>query len=1080
MKRLLHLLTIAVASVLAAFILSCSAAYSDNGKIFDLSPEERQYLQSHGPIVFISQTSYPPFESLQKDGSMDGICIELARWMSTEMGFQTRFLNMPFQQAQQAVLSGQADVITSLFYSDKRAESFDFSEPLFDVPAFIFVKAERPDIIRLEDLHAKRIAIQRGDYAKDFLESRGVHYELIPTENFAQATDAMLTGRADALVGDEQIVLYHLFSNRLTAQAKKVGKPLYIGKNCMAVKKGNAVLRSILAKGLKHAHRSGVIDTINRKWLETGFTAEQSRLARWIPLIALVSVFLLIVATVVIAWNFRLRQLVEARTLELGKNEQRFRSFVENANDIVFSLTPSGTFDYVSPNWTEAFGYDVGETVGHPFATFVHPDDVPLCFAFLKRVIETGEKQSGVEYRVKHKNGTWIWYTANGAPIRATGGSAASFIGIGRDISQRKQSDELLRLSEEKFSTAFRASPDAVNLTSLSDGTYLEVNEGFTTITGFLPEEVIGRSSLELGIWADTADRERLVRELEEHGIVKSLEAQFRCKDGSIIIGQMSARIIDINNAPCLLSITRDVTQHKLAEQALRDNENTLKSLLELMPVSIGWADMSGAIEYFNRNFVERFGYTTSDVATIDQWFQKAYPEPEYREMLSSQWKARFDEALRHGGSPSPLDATVTCKDGTSRHTILYTQLAQNRIIAIFTDITERENLQKELLKVQKLESLGILAGGIAHDFNNILTAILGNISFAQMFLDNSHRSSKILHEAEKATHRATDLAHQLLTFAKGSQPIKKAVSATHIIEASASLVLRGSNVTSTVDLPANLHAIEADEGQISQVFNNIIINAAQAMPDGGSITIDAENFTLDDTNQMSLTAGEYVKFSVTDTGCGISHEDQKKIFDPYFTTKMGGNGLGLASVHSILGKHGGHISVRSIVGKGTTFIILLPAAIDIKAHEPEKDVTEPVSGEHKGTSLLIMDDEEMIRKLAAEMLGELGYHVQTCAKGEEAIALYTAALQAGIPFAAVIMDLTVPGGMGGRETAQHILAIDPNACLIVSSGYSNDPVMAEFSRFGFKAMMAKPYTANKIAQILSGLLPGIPTKVEV
>lgn len=784
---------------------------------------------------------------------------------------------------------------------------------------------------------------------------------------------------------------------------------------------------------------------------------------------------ILVIVAAVGAWNFRLRQLVEAQNLELGKNEQRFRSFVENVNDIVFTLTTSGVFGYVSPNWTETFGYDIGETIGHPFVPFVHPDDVPNCYAFLKQVIETGKKQSGVEYRVRHKNGSWVWYTASGALIRAANGSAESFIGIGRDISKRKQDDQLLRMSEEKYATAFRASPDAINLARLSDGIYLEVNEGFTDMSGYLPEEVIGMSAHELGIWVDLQDKERLVRELGEQGIVKSLEAQFRRKDGSIIIGQLSARIIEINSVPCLLSITRDITQHKLAERALSDNEKTLKSLTELMPVSIGWADYEGTVEYLNQNFVERFGYTLADVPTIELWFQKAYPEPDYRETVSFQWKNRFAEAIELSGPPPPMDVIITCKDGTHCHTILNTQLAQNRIIVIFTDITERENLQNELLKVQKLESLGILAGGIAHDFNNILTGILGNLSFARMFLDESHRSSKILLEAEKATQRATDLAHQLLTFAKGSQPIKRAMSAQHIIEASASLVLRGSNVMSITDIPANLHDIEVDEGQISQVFNNIIINAAQAMPGGGTITFAAENLTLDSANHMSLTAGEYVKFSITDTGCGISSEDQKKIFDPYFTTKAGGNGLGLASGHSIISKHGGHISVRSIVGKGTTFFILLPAALNAKTPELEKDTTALVSGENHGSSLLVMDDEEMIRELAVEMLGELGYHVQTCVNGEEAIALYRTAYQAGAPFAAVIMDLTIPGGMGGKDAAQHILSIDPNACLVVSSGYSNDPVMAEYAKFGFSAMMAKPYTASKIAGILRELLSMAP-----
>jgi|GEM_PF-445542 len=1073
-NKFLRKTVLVVASTAAFLALSCSAGLSDPAKPLDFTPEEIRYLQSHGPIVFVSQSSYPPFEFLQKDGSMDGISIELARWMSTEMGFQTRFLNMPFQQAQQAVLSGRADVITSMFYSDKRAESFDFSKPLFDVPASIFVKTERPDIARLEDLKGKRIAIPRGDYAGEFLESRGISCEPVPTDNFAQATDAVLTGRADALIGDEQIVLYHLFSNRLTTQIKKVGTPLYIGKDCMATRKGNAVLDAILAKSLKHAREAGVVDSISRKWLGTGFAGGQSLLARWGFFILTAASVLVVIAGAVVVWNIRLRHLVEARTRELGINEERFRSYVENVNDIVFTLTPSGVFDYVSPNWKEAFGYDLSETIGRQFDSFVHPDDIPTCYAFLKKVLETGEKQSGVEYRVHHKDGAWLWYTANGSLIRSPDGSTVSFIGIGRDIGERKLAEERLRLSEERYSTAFHATPDAVIITNLSDGTCLEVNEGFTDITGYLPEEVLGRSFIELGVWADFGDRERLVRELRDHGIVKSLEAKFRCKDGSIIIGQMSARSIEINGTPCLLSITRDVTQRKQAEQALSENEEMLKSLMELMPVGIAWADHDGTIEYMNRNFTEYFGYSQADVPTVEQWFQAAYSDPQDRDRIVPLWRTQIADALEHGVPIPTRDARITCKDGTICHVIINTQIAQNRILAIFTDITERENIQKELLKIQKLESLGVLAGGIAHDFNNILTGILGNISFARMLLDESHRASKILQEAEKASQRATDLAHQLLTFAKGSHPIKKAVSARHVMEAAASLVLRGSNVLSAIHVSEDLHTIEVDEGQVSQAFNNIFINAAHAMPGGGTITITAENFTLDGANRMLLPAGEYVKISVTDTGCGISNDDQKRIFDPYFTTKTGGSGLGLASVHSIINKHGGHISVRSMVGKGTTFDILLPAS-PLKAPEPEEDIPLMAAGEHPNGSLLVMDDEEMILDLTSEILGEYGYHVQTCVNGDEAIALYKAAKEAGVPFSAVIMDLTIPGGMGGKEAARHILDIDPNALLVVSSGYSNDPVVAEYAQYGFSAMMAKPYKATEVIKVLGDLLTAPP-----
>jgi nitrogen-specific signal transduction histidine kinase/CheY-like chemotaxis protein len=398
-------------------------------------------------------------------------------------------------------------------------------------------------------------------------------------------------------------------------------------------------------------------------------------------------------------------------------------------------------------------------------------------------------------------------------------------------------------------------------------------------------------------------------------------------------------------------------------------------------------------------------------------------------------------------------------------------------LVCHISDITELKRaeqdqlyLEKQFLHAQKLESLGVLAGGIAHDFNNLLTGILGNISYARMLLDESHKAHKILLEAEKASQRASGLTQQLLTFAKGSQPIKKVASAKQLIESATSLVLSGSKVKCSVVIPDTINALEVDEGQIFQAFHNIIINAVQAMPDGGILSICAENATVDAQSLLPVNPGRYVKFSFTDKGHGISEENQKKIFDPYFTTKADGNGLGLASVYSIVVKHGGHISVRSTISVGTTFEIYLPATAD-RPDEPADELPALLAKGSSTASILLMDDEVMIRNLAEDMLTSLGYQVQTCVNGEEAISMYKAAHKAGNTYAAVIMDLTIPGGLGGREAAKEILDFDKNAVLIVSSGYSNDPVMAEYGKFGFRAVLAKPYKANEIVMVLDELL---------
>ncbi|MDD2541633.1 MAG: ATP-binding protein [Desulfuromonadaceae bacterium] len=503
-------------------------------------------------------------------------------------------------------------------------------------------------------------------------------------------------------------------------------------------------------------------------------------------------------------------------------------------------------------------------------------------------------------------------------------------------------------------------------------------------------------------------------------------------------------------------------------------NEEELRSLLELMPVGVAWSDDNGTIKYINQNFIENFGYTLTDIPTVEAWFLKAYPESAYRQEVVSVWNASIADYRAHRIPVPPSDVKVTCKNGLVRRVIINTQMSQNRTLVIFTDITERESQQDELIKKQKLESIGVLAGGIAHDFNNILTAILGNISFASMFIGHNDKAEAPLLQAEKATKRAAELAHQLLTFAKGGQPLTRSVAPRQLIEDSLSLVLRGSTVQSSVEIPEGLHSIEADAGQISQAFNNLIINAVQAMPGGGTLSIQTENVSFDTTtNPFALPAGEYVSFKFSDEGCGIPVETLKNIFDPYFTTKPGGSGLGLASVQSIVSKHGGHISVTSAVNSGTTFKILLPASKDSVLVEEtlSREIVTDRLDTGSQASILVMDDEKILRDLAVTMLGELGYRVTTSADGDEAVTLYKSALESGTAFSAVIMDLTIPGAMGGQEAAQAILAIDPHAQLIVSSGYSNDPVMADFQSYGFSAVVFKPYSVTDIAGVLNTLL---------
>ncbi len=394
-----------------------------------------------------------------------------------------------------------------------------------------------------------------------------------------------------------------------------------------------------------------------------------------------------------------------------------------------------------------------------------------------------------------------------------------------------------------------------------------------------------------------------------------------------------------------------------------------------------------------------------------------------------------------------------------------------NRVIGsviVFRDMTERQKLEQELIHTQNLESLGLLAGGIAHDFNNILTAIFGNVMLAKNHQDAGSEPFDRLSEAEQAIGRARELTHQLLTFSKGGSPVKETADISAIVADSTRFMLRGSKTRPEFAISPSVWAVDVDIGQMSQVINNIVLNADYAMPDGGVLHVTVENARVTGDLHLPVPDGRYVRISLVDEGAGIPRESLDRIFDPYFTTKPGGSGLGLSTARSIVRRHNGLITVASEPGNGTEVHIWLPAS---EKSLPEKTATPDPSRNLSGEGrVLVMDDEETIRDVAKALLEHLGYHVDVAKDGDEAIALYQAAQREENPYHCVIMDLTIPGGMGGREAIERLLAIDPGTRAIVSSGYSNDPVMADHRKFGFLGILAKPYTMAEMGRAVSQL----------
>jgi PAS domain S-box-containing protein len=514
----------------------------------------------------------------------------------------------------------------------------------------------------------------------------------------------------------------------------------------------------------------------------------------------------------------------------------------------------------------------------------------------------------------------------------------------------------------------------------------------------------------------------------------------------------------------------RDITERIRAEEALAEEKERLAVTLRSIGDGVITTDTKGTVVLINRAAELLTGFGQNEAAGL--------PIHEVFHIINEQTRKPCDNpAQKIIGSAGMIeldtDTVLIAKDGTERIIADSGSPIKDRssniigVVLVFRDVTEKKKIEDELRKTQKLESLGTLAGGIAHDYNNILTAILANISLAKMHTQRGDKVSDRLDKMEKAAIMASRLTQQLLTFSRGGAPVKELISLGELIKDSATFALGGTNVRCEFEIQPGLWPVSADVGQISQVINNIIINAQQAMPSGGSVRVSSRNVTITEQDPLPIRRGRYLLLSIADEGVGISPKNLDKIFDPFFTTKEKGSGLGLSTSYSIVKNHDGHIIVQSKEGLGTTFHIYLPAS-DGSQVERAADPGKPRSGRGK---ILVMDDEAGVRDVVSMMLGTLGYETETATEGHGAIELFEKAARAGRPFDLIIMDLTIKGGMGGQEALKRLLRIDPSVRAVVSSGYSNDPIMADFRGHGFVGVLAKPYKITTLSELLDRIL---------
>ncbi|MBM4288369.1 MAG: PAS domain S-box protein [Deltaproteobacteria bacterium] len=583
----------------------------------------------------------------------------------------------------------------------------------------------------------------------------------------------------------------------------------------------------------------------------------------------------------------------------------------------------------------------------------------------------------------------------------------------------------------------------------------LYVNERLATLLGFSSVELLGRTPPE---FLEPRQGLHFMTRLKQ-SLPLLTDICCRRRDGGYLYLLIAASHLYTPTTPSqgILMMVADITERKLVEELLWRQAHIVDQIHDAV-ISV---DLDGFITSWNQGAERLFGYLAFEAQ--GKPLSLLY-SPEQQEILTKQVMTLLQEKGLYD-----LELQLRRHSGDLFYAHLSLSPLKDRegnimgVIAAARDITERKIMENEMIRTSKLETVSVLAGGIAHDFNNLLTAILGNIAMASLNASSTAFVQERLAEAEKACLRAQNLTRQLLSFSKNEKPHKRLTAISELLKTSTSLVLRSSNVRRHADIPPDLWWVEVDEEQINQAINNLLINADQAMPLGGDIYLKAENVDITDTSLLPLKPGLYVKVAITDQGIGIPPDQLSKVFDPFFTTKRRGSGLGLSTVYTIIKNHEGYITVESSPRGGATFVIYLPA-IPKKGPLPKAKKVKLDFGQGK---ILLMDDEEMILGVSSAMLRRLGYEVVVAQDGALAIDYYRQAMAEGEPFDAVILDLTVPGGLGAKETIGDLLQLDPQARVIVSSGFSDDPLRNNFHYYGFSGFMPKPYNLTQLSAMM-------------
>lgn len=757
------------------------------------------------------------------------------------------------------------------------------------------------------------------------------------------------------------------------------------------------------------------------------------------------------------------------------ENERlRLLAIIESSlNEIYVFNTDTLRFEYVSSSALSNLGFTMNQIL-EKTPLDIKPEFNEKSFRDLLASLRAGNNEKKIIYQTVHLRSDGTRYPVESHLQLVSSGDEQHFLAIIYDITERKKAESqmesalaALKNSEEKHRQLIENSHDVIYMLT-AEGIFTFVSPAWTILLGHPVDQVIGRSFQEFVAPEDLPGCMKFLKAVIGTGTrQEGVEYRVRHLDGRWFWHTSSAVPIrnESGNVTGFEGTARDITGRKLAEESLFAEKERLSVTLASIADGVITTDINGNVLILNKVAENLCGWKLNEAA--------GQPVARIFKIVNERTGKAHENILEkvlHSGEIIELEdhSILVSRDGTERiigDSAAPIKDSQGKIlgaVVIFRDLTEKQRLIETFQRNQKLESLGIFAGGIAHDFNNLLSVIYGNMQLIKGNPD-SHEVSESLESCLNTMKRAKAITAQLLTFAKGGAPVKKPGKIDQFIQDTVKFALSGSNCIPEFKIESGLWPLEFDENQIGQVFDNIVINAIQAMPDGGKLDVYAGNENIRLNDHPNLPPGNYIKIIFKDNGTGIAEDVLPRIFDPYFTTKQSGRGLGLASSNSIVNKHDGCIDVESVQGKGTTVNVYLPSDCTAPAENPDKPEAL-IKGNGK---ILVMDDEPDLRKVLMKMLRLCGYTSEGAENGEDVLAILSGAELKNEKFEAVILDLTIPGGMGGKETVKEILKLYPELPVFVYSGYSDDPIMMDPQKYGFKGSLNKPFEIDELAKLL-------------